>query len=115
MISEAKNNVIKFHEYVNNQMNTLDSRGQTSNDIIINLFTGCMAYTDKTFEEYMEKCKDNYEDGEDVNYQGIMLKEERKYQARVMNNEWNTLTSEQEQITVFKAQIASINSFKPKK
>jgi hypothetical protein len=32
-----------------------------------------------------------------------------------MNNKWNKLTSKQEQIVVLKAQIASINSFKPKK
>jgi regulator of replication initiation timing len=44
-----------------------------------------------------------------------MLKAERKYQARVMNNEWNMLTSKQKQITTLKTQIASTNSFKPKK
>jgi hypothetical protein len=46
----------------------------------------------------MDKCKDNYKEGEDITFQGIMLKSERKYQAQVMNNEWNTLTCEQEQI-----------------
>jgi hypothetical protein len=44
-----------------------------------------------------------------------MLNVERKYQARVMSNEWNTLTSEQEQIIALNLQIASINSFKLKK
>jgi hypothetical protein len=63
----------------------------------------------------MEKCKDNYEEGQRVSYQGIMLKAERKYQDRVMNNKCNTLTSEQEQIIALKAQISSISPFKPKK
>jgi hypothetical protein len=26
----------------------------------------------------MDKCKDNYKEGEDITYQGIMLKAERK-------------------------------------
>jgi hypothetical protein len=52
------------------------------------------------------------EGGDDNTHQGIMLKAERKSQARVMKNEWNALTSKQEQIIALKAQIASINSFK---
>jgi hypothetical protein len=63
----------------------------------------------------MDRYKDNYKEGEDITYQGIMLKAGREYQAQVINNEWNTLTSKQEQIVVLKARIASINSFKPKK
>jgi hypothetical protein len=90
-------------------MNTLASRGETSNGIIDNLFTGFMAYTDKKFVEYMEKCKDSFEEGEDVTYQAIMLKAER-YQDRVMSNKWNTITIEQEQIIDLRAQIALINS-----
>jgi hypothetical protein len=69
MIREAKKNVIKLNEYLNNQMNTLASRGETSSNRMTSLFTGFMACTDKKFVEYMEKCKDNYEDGQDVNYQ----------------------------------------------
>jgi hypothetical protein len=53
-------------------MNTLASRGKTSKNIIINLFTGYTACTNKKFVEYMEKCKDSYEEGENVTYQGIM-------------------------------------------
>jgi hypothetical protein len=30
----------------------------------------------------MNECRDNYEEGEDVTYYGIMLKTERKYQAQ---------------------------------
>jgi hypothetical protein len=60
------------------QMCILSSRGETSNHIITNQFTGYMAYTDKKFVEYIEKCKDRYEEGEDVTYLGIMSKAERK-------------------------------------
>ena len=63
----------------------------------------------------MEKCKDSYEEGEDITYQVLMSKDERKYQARVMSNKWNTLIIEQEQIIALKGQIALLNSLKPKK
>jgi hypothetical protein len=94
MVREAKINVIKFNEYVSIQINTFAPRGKTSNDIITNLFTGYMACTYKKCVKYMEKFKDTYEEGEGVSYQGIMSKAERKYQVRVMNNEWNTLNIE---------------------
>jgi hypothetical protein len=62
-----------------------------------------MACTDKKFIEYMDKCKDSYEEGKDLTNQALMYKAERKYQARVMSNEWNTLSNEQEQIVALKA------------
>jgi hypothetical protein len=96
-------------------MNTLASRGESSNNIIINLFSVYMACTNKKFIEYMDKCKDSYEEGKDLTHQTLMSKAERKYQARVMSNKWNTLSNEQEQIVALKAQLASINSFKQKK
>jgi hypothetical protein len=77
MIRESKNDLIKFNEYVSKLMNELASRGETSNNIITNVFTGYMACTDKRFVEYMDQCKDNYKEGEDITYQDIMLKAEK--------------------------------------
>jgi hypothetical protein len=79
MVSEAKNNKL-------DQMDTFASRGETSNDIITKLFTGYVACTDKNFFDCMEKYKDSYEKVEDVTYQEIMSKEERRYQARAMSD-----------------------------
>jgi hypothetical protein len=78
MIREAKNKIIIFKKYISDQMSVLSSRREISNNIITNPFTGYMACTDKRFIEYMDKCKDNYKEGEDITYQGIMLKAERK-------------------------------------
>jgi hypothetical protein len=63
MLKEANNDITKFSEYVNDQLNTLAIRGETSTDIIINLLTGYLACSDRKFTEYIEKCKDEYEEG----------------------------------------------------
>jgi hypothetical protein len=102
--------ITKFNEYVNDQLNTLATRGETSNDIIINLLTGYLACSDRKFTEYIEKCKDEYEDGENMTYQSLMRKAERKYQARMMSGEWNALSQEQEEIIALKARITSISA-----
>jgi len=81
MSREAKNNITKFNKYVNDQLNTLSTRGESSNDILINLLTGYMACSDRKFTEYIEKWKDEYEDGEHVCHLDLMQKAERKYQA----------------------------------
>jgi hypothetical protein len=69
MVKEAKHGAIKFNEYINGQMNTLTFRGKTSSNIIINLFTGYMACSDKKCVEYIDKCKDEYKEGENIIYQ----------------------------------------------
>ena len=109
MVNEAKNNITKFNEYVNDQLNTLATRGETSSDIVINLLTGYLACSDRKFTEYIEKWKDEYEEGENVSHQDLMRKAERKYQARMMKGEWNALSQEQEEIIALKARLASIN------
>jgi hypothetical protein len=57
MLREAKNNITKFNKYVNDQLNTLSTRGESSNDILINLLTGYMACSDRKFTEYIENGK----------------------------------------------------------
>jgi len=115
MQTDAKGDIKKFNQYVNDLMITLSSRGETSSDIIINLFTGYLACSDKKFVEYIEKCQDKYEDGASFTYQELMSKAEKKYQARMMTKEWNTLTHEQEEIVALKAQLAAISDKRGKK
>jgi hypothetical protein len=65
-----------------------------------------MACTDKKFTEYIEKCRDNYKEGENMTYQELMSKAEPKYQTRILNGEWNTPTQEQSEIIALKAKLA---------
>ena len=66
-----------------------------------------MACSDKKFVEYIERCQDEYKDGAHITYQELMSKAEKKYQARIMTKEWNTLTHKQEEIVALKAQFAA--------
>ena len=112
ILKEAKHNIIKFNQHVNKQISALASRGETSNDIIIDLFTGYLSFSNKKFVEYIEKCQDEYEDGADITYQTLMHKTEKKYQSRILNDEWNSLSLEQEEIIALKAKVASLSNKK---
>jgi hypothetical protein len=102
----------KFNQQVNEQLNILSSRGKSSNDIIINIFTGYLACSDKKFIEYIEICQDEHEEGVDITYQLLMTKAEKKYQSRILNDEWNSLSQEQEEIIALKAKVASLSERK---
>jgi hypothetical protein len=68
------------------------------------------------FTEYIEKWKDEYEDGEHVCHLDLMQKAEHKYQAQIMTGEWNALSKEQEEIIALKANLATLKGLsKPNK
>ena len=58
----AKDNIEEFNEYVRDQVTSLTSRGETTTDLLTNLFEGYLACQDKKFIEYIEKLKDGYEE-----------------------------------------------------
>jgi hypothetical protein len=68
MVKKVNDNITKFNEDFNDQLNTLATRGETSIDIIINLLNRYLACSDRKFTEYFEKCKDEYEEGTNVTY-----------------------------------------------
>jgi hypothetical protein len=112
MAKEAKHNIIKFNQHINEQLSILSSRGESSNNSIINLFTGYLACSDKKFIEYIEKCQNEYKEGVDISYQLLMTKAEKKYQSRILNDDWNSLSQEQEEIIALKAKVASLSERK---
>ena len=61
-----------FNLYVTSQVEQLAARGETSSDLLINLFAAFMAVPDKKFVEYIEKQKDKYDEGEDVTTKKLM-------------------------------------------
>jgi hypothetical protein len=89
MVKEANNDITKFNVYVNNQLNTLVTRGETSIDIIIKLLTGYLACSNRKLIENAEKYKDGYEEGTNMTYQYLMRKAEQKYQSKIISGELN--------------------------
>jgi len=54
-------NVTTFNGFVRLQMDALNARGETSSDILINLFKGYLAVPDKEFKMYIKQKKNDYE------------------------------------------------------
>ena len=106
MKGTAKFDVTVFNEYVRDNVSTLISHGETSDDLMTNLFLGYLACSDKKFVEYIERNKDAYDEGSDLTPEALMTKAEVKYaQRKKPERTWNNPSEEQEEIVALKAKL----------
>ena len=100
----ANNNVTAFNEHVCDNIMLLSLRGETSDDLMMNLFDGYLACANKKFVEYIERMKDAYDEGAELTAETLMTHAETKYAQRTgLDKDWNAPTEEQEDIVALKA------------
>ena len=81
-ILEISYDIEAFNLYVTSQVEQLAARGETSSDLLINLFAAYMAVPDRKFVDYVEKQKDKFDEGEDVTTKKLMQVALIKYKDR---------------------------------
>eukprot|EP00978_Attheya_sp_CCMP212_P039026 scaffold198911_cov69-Attheya_sp.AAC.1 len=98
-----------LHLYVKGLKKDLAARGETSSDILFNLFKGYAAVKDLDFKEYIKAKKSAYEDGTlDLEEEALMDIAQNKFDALVQDGTWNRPTKEQEQIIALTATIENM-------
>jgi hypothetical protein len=102
---ELDSNIKTFNQYVKAQIQSLTARGETSSDLLINLFKGYRAANDVEFADWIRRKVNSYEEGEDVNANNLMADALVKYEVRKLNEEWSAPTKEQGQILALTAQV----------
>ena len=102
----------KFNEYVQGLVQSLAARGQTSDDLLVNLFKGYKACTDHKFMAYIELKESEYEEGGALTPTHLMQLALNKYQARVEKKEWNAPSPEQQKILALEAELKKMKSAK---
>ena len=65
-------NITKFNAHVQKLLEGLSARGETTHDLLMNLFKGYQAATDHTFVKYIERKQEEYEDGADMTSLSLM-------------------------------------------
>ena len=55
--------ITKFNVYIQNLLEGLASRGETTNNLRSNLFKGYQAVSDHTFVKYINRKQEEYDDG----------------------------------------------------
>lgn len=108
MINQADNNIETFNQYVKVQYEGLKARGETSPDLMINLFKGYAACADKEFTTYIKKKEDEYNEGIDITPEALMTYALNRYNQAKTAHKWCELTQEQEQIVALTAQVEQL-------
>lgn len=103
-----KSNVKQFNKYVMSQLHALEARGQRTEDLLVNLFKGYMAASDKTFRNYILKKQEEFEDGIQIQPHQLMHLALQKYSALIDKGEWNAPTEEEKAITALQSQLKRI-------
>jgi hypothetical protein len=107
MIS-IESDIESFNQYVKTQRKGLAARGETSNDLLINLFKGYKAASDRQFVEYIHKKQDSYDEGDALSEDRLMLLALNKYRNMMQTNQWNAPSREEEQIIALSAQVQEL-------
>jgi hypothetical protein len=104
--------ITKFNGYVRLLIDSLAARGETSNDLLTNLFKGYESATDKTFVDYIGRKKERYEEGEDVTSDALMDQANSKYKLMKENATWNAPTDHEEKILALMSEVRNLKKSK---
>jgi len=103
-------NVEKFNDYVKTQMEALAARGETTNDIIANLFKGYKAASDDKFYKFIERKEESYEEGNDITHEQLMQQALNKYSSLVEKGLWKAPTESEERIIALEAELKQVKA-----
>jgi hypothetical protein len=109
---ELDSDVVKFNVCVKAQVSSLAKRGQTTDNLQINLFKGCKKADNVEFQDLIRHKVNDYEEGRVVNVNNLMIGTNMKHRARKLCNKWSAPTKEQEQILALTARVEQLKSQK---
>ena len=95
----------KFNLYVRKLRQNLSARGETSNDLLVNLFKGYASASDESFTRYIQRKKDAYDEGDNVTEETLMKDAINKFQNLKLEGKWNALSADQEKLVALQAEF----------
>jgi hypothetical protein len=106
--------ITKFNGYVRFLIDSLAARGETSNDLLTNLFKGYGAATDKVFVDYIGRKLEKYEEGENTTADTLMEQANSKYKLMKEQSTWNAPSEQEEKILALMTEVRNLKKVKKK-
>jgi hypothetical protein len=107
--------ITKFNGYVKLLIDSLQARGETTQDLLTNLFKGYAVCSDKEFVSYIKRKHETYEEGTDIEPDNLMKLADTKYKILKEAGKWNAPSAEEEKIIALEAQIKGLKGRSGKK
>lgn len=103
--------ISKLNLYVQQKVEALAARGETTNDLLVNLFKGYHAASDRRFVAYIEKKEEEYEDGTTpLTPNTLMALAKNRYEVLLEKGQWNAPSAEEEKILALEATLKRMQS-----
>jgi len=71
-LTETNSEILKFNNHVRMFIDSLTTRGETTQDLLTNLFRAYAACSNSTFVKYVADIQTKWEDGEDLTPEKLM-------------------------------------------
>jgi hypothetical protein len=104
-MSMVDSNIELFNQHVKVNRDGLTARGESSDELTVDLFKAYLCVTDRDFVRYTRNKKDSNDDGEDFTVEQLLTVSLIKFQTRKDSGKWNSLSPEQEQIVALTSEV----------
>ena len=108
-IQDNGSDLVAFNAYVQSQLDGLSARGETTNDLVVNLFKAYKVVSDLPFKQYITHIKDNHDDGTKIYTEHeLMQKTVTFYKKAIQDKEWEQPSEEQKNVLTLQAELKTL-------
>lgn len=105
-----QHNITKMNQHVKQLLEGLAARGETTSDLLANLFKGYKSASDRNFVAYIMKKEEDYHEGISMTPDHLMNLADNKYKTLVQLSQWNAPSPEEEKILALEAKLQQLSS-----
>jgi hypothetical protein len=105
------NDILKFNAFVQTQLDALHARGESTLDLLTNLFKGYASVPNEAFVKYIDDCATKHDDGElNLTAEQFMDKAAHRYKVLLEGKLWDAPNRDQARILALQAQVNQLES-----
>ena len=97
-----------FNTYVLGLLADLTAMGETTHDVLANLFRAYLTAPDEGFKAYITQKQSEYDEGTPTNENTLMTYALNKYMGKMDQGDWNAPSADQIKILALETQVASL-------
>ncbi len=111
-ISEFGNDITKFNAYVQGLLQSLNERGKTTQDLLVNVAKGYMSCSDKNFTRYIDTLvtRDEDDPASNLTASQLMVHAANKYKNLKQKVLWEQPTEVEKELLVMKAKLTQLEN-----
>ena len=108
---KINSDISQFNAYVQILVASLQSRGESSNDLLVNLFKGYEAASDKDFRTYVSNVQDDYDDGRlELTPDSLMVQMDTKFKALQVKGKWQANKEDEEKLIALESTVTDLRA-----